>query len=139
MNSFIRRSFFILIVPFSCYAYSQEKMVTLNVEICNLRSNKGNILLQLADSVGNLISKKSEKISDNKCLLQFNNLQGGKYTIRYFHDENANGSLDTNWLGLPKEGYGFSNNALAMFGPPSLNERLFEVRNDLKITLKPKY
>ena len=135
----IKYSLFFCIVLFSFYAFSQEKVVTLNLEISGLRNNKGNILLQLADSIGSLVSKKSEKISGNKCILQFNELKPGKYAIRYFHDENANDTLDTNWMGIPIEGYGFSNNAIAIFGPPSLNKRLFEVRSNLKISLKPKY
>lgn len=139
MEGMIRNSLLITIMFFSWYAFSQEKVVTITIEIYGLRSNKGNILLQLTDSIGNLVSKKSEKISNSKCILQFNELRTDKFTIRYFHDENANGLLDTNWLGLPKEGYGFSNNAMAIFGSPSLKERLFEVRSDLKLSLKPKY
>jgi uncharacterized protein (DUF2141 family) len=135
----IKNSLYIFVMLFSSFAFSQEKLVKLNVEISKLRSNKGNILLQLTDSIGKLVSKKSEKISDNKCTLQFNELSTGKYALRYFHDENANDSLDTNWMGIPKEGYGFSNNAIGMFGPPSYNERLFDVRSDMKISLKPKY
>lgn len=134
-----KNSLFICLMLFPCYTFSQENRVTLNIEISGLRSNKGNILLQLGDSTGKLISKRSEKITDSKCILQFNELKAGKYSIRYFHDENANDTLDINWMGLPREGYGFSNNATAKFGSPSLKERLFEIRSNLKIALKPKY
>jgi uncharacterized protein (DUF2141 family) len=57
----------------------------------------------------------------------FNNLEAGEYAIRYFHDENDNGKLEQNLFGMPVEGYGFSNNAKANFGPAA-----FE---DMKVTI----
>ena len=46
-------------------------------------------------------------------------LAPGRYAMTAFHDENDNGELDTNLLGIPSEGYGFGNDAPATFGPPS--------------------
>lgn len=51
----------------------------------------------------------------------------GAYTIVVFHDENDNEDVDTTWIGLPKEGIGFSNNAKINMGPPAESEMLFEV------------
>ena len=48
-----------------------------------------------------------------------NDLSPGRYAVTAFHDENDNGELDTNLLGIPTEGYGFGNDASAAFGPPS--------------------
>ena len=45
-------------------------------------------------------------------------LAPGHYALSAFHDENDNGELDTNLLGIPSEGYGFGNDASAAFGPP---------------------
>ena len=53
-------------------------------------------------------------------------LPAGEYAIASYHDENGNGKLDTNALGLPEEGYGFSNDARGMFGPPKFSEAVFE-------------
>ena len=47
-----------------------------------------------------------------------NDLSPGRYAVTAFHDENDNGDLDTNLVGMPTEGYGFSNDARATFGPP---------------------
>jgi len=44
-----------------------------------------------------------------------------------FHDENGNGKNDRNFLGIPKEPYGFSNNARRKFGPPTWTEAKFAV------------
>jgi uncharacterized protein (DUF2141 family) len=42
-----------------------------------------------------------------------------------YHDENKNGKLDTNFLGIPTEDYGYSNNVSAWFGPPSWERAKF--------------
>lgn len=54
------------------------------------------------------------------------NLPPGQYAIKAFLDLNRNGQLDKNLLGMPKEPYGYSNNARAQFGPPSVGAATFE-------------
>ena len=54
--------------------------------------------------------------------LIFSDIPEGQYAIAVFHDENGNDELDTNFIGIPKEPYGFSNNASATFGPPSFEK-----------------
>jgi uncharacterized protein (DUF2141 family) len=49
----------------------------------------------------------------------FTNLEPGRYASVAFHDENGNGELDRNFLGIPAEPYGFSNHAQGFLGPPS--------------------
>ncbi len=51
----------------------------------------------------------------------------GEYAIAIYHDKNTNGKLDTNLLGIPKEDYGFSNNARGRFGPASWKAARFQV------------
>jgi uncharacterized protein (DUF2141 family) len=48
----------------------------------------------------------------------------GAYALSVIHDENGNGRLDTS-LGIPREGFGFSNNPRIWFGPPSFNSARF--------------
>lgn len=55
------------------------------------------------------------------------NLPYGEYAIAVYHDKNENGKIDTNILGIPKEDYGFSNNARGRFGPASWNDSKFKV------------
>jgi uncharacterized protein (DUF2141 family) len=64
-----------------------------------------------------------------ECLLE--DIPTGKYAISVFHDENSNGKLDTGMFGIPKEGYGFSNNARGTFGPPSFVDSSFEVKGNV--------
>lgn len=54
-------------------------------------------------------------------------LPHGDYAIAVYHDRNTNGKLDTNFLGIPREVYGFSNNARGKFGPASWEEAHFSV------------
>ena len=59
----------------------------------------------------------------------------GEYTIKIYHDENGNGIHDKNILGIPKEDYAFSNNAVASIGPPDYEKAKFELKNNLIITI----
>lgn len=66
-------------------------------------------------------------------------LAPGDYAVSLLHDENANGKLDKNLLGIPKEGVGFSQNPVLAFGPPSYAATRFGVAKDRVETIKLKY
>ncbi|MFN4122802.1 MAG: DUF2141 domain-containing protein [Flavobacteriales bacterium] len=57
--------------------------------------------------------------------MKFDSIPPGEYAFGLFHDENNNQVLDQNFLGIPKEGFAFSNNAMGTFGPPSWNQSKF--------------
>ena len=52
----------------------------------------------------------------------FSNVQPGRYAAIAFHAENGNGKLDKNFLGVPTEPYGFSNNVQGFLGPPTFDD-----------------
>lgn len=54
----------------------------------------------------------------------------GTWAVQAYHDENGNGKLDRNLLGLPTEGLGFSNDARFRFGPPRWAEAAFRLGPD---------
>ncbi|MEQ9092370.1 MAG: DUF2141 domain-containing protein [Balneola sp.] len=58
----------------------------------------------------------------------------GEYAIAVYHDKNENGKIDTNFLGIPKEDYGFSNNARGRFGPASWQDSKFKVEDNFYST-----
>ncbi len=58
----------------------------------------------------------------------FSNVPNSTCAIKVFHDVNDNGKLDTNWIGIPTEPYGFSNDAMGTFGPPSFQQASFPVK-----------
>ena len=112
---------------------------SLTVEIVGLESDKGNVLVALLDKHEKDVMNQSCKITDRTCTLTFNNVKDDQYAIRFFHDENGNDELDTNILGIPKEGFGFSNDAMGKFGPKDFSEWLFEVSGDTTIKMTAKY
>ena len=122
-----------------CISGSSFSQFRLNIEILELRNNNGNIMLQLFDSTQKVLTQEKCIIIDNKSSFSVPNLRPGKYAVRYYHDENMNGKMETNLVGKPTEGYGFSNNVIGKFGPPSFDKWLFEVNEDKKIVLKPTY
>ncbi len=112
---------------------------SLTVEIVNLESNKGVVIVDLLDTNEETVMDITSKITDNTCTIVFKDLEDGTYAVRYFHDENSNGELDTNFIGIPKEGFGFSNDAFGKFGPKKFKEWLFEVSGDTNIRMTTSY
>lgn len=64
----------------------------------------------------------------------FTDLPYGTYAVSVMHDENKNKKLDTNFLGIPKEGYGVSNNATGTMGPPKFEDASFTLDRDIITT-----
>ena len=118
------------------FLYAQS---SLTVEIVNFESNKGVVIVDLVDKNEKSVMDQTKKITNNKCTMTFKGLKNGQYAIRFFHDENGNKELDTNFLGIPKEGFGFSNDAMGNFGPKDFSEWLFKVSGDTKIRMTTKY
>ena len=86
--------------------------------------------------------KKSEnsmgidiEILDTVITYRFEKLEIGEYALAIYHDENANGELDRNFLGMPTEDYVFSNYATGTFGPPSFEDAKFQIIDSLSIEL----
>lgn len=57
------------------------------------------------------------------------NLPYGDYAVSVYHDENLNGDMDSGFMGIPKEPYGFSNNAKSSFGPPKWRDVKFSIKS----------
>ena len=128
--------FLFCLVFFTRFAHCQY---FLEIDITGIRNNKGEILLQLFNENQKVIGQQKGVIEVNKCKMKFGDLKPGKYAFRYFHDENLSGIMETNKLGIPEEGYGFSNNGAGLFGPKPFKEWLFEIKEDKKIPVKIKY
>jgi len=117
----------------------------IHVEIGGLRSDKGQVLCAIYSSADGF-PKKGDKavahakssISDGHAVCEFPRLNAGAYAISVFHDENSNGRLDTNLMGIPREGVGASNSAKGHFGPPKFDAAAFRFsgsRPEVKITV----
>jgi len=126
--------FILSIIPFGLLA-----QLSLTIEINNLRNNNGQVHLELNNEKEEQVVGVTKNIFNNKCVIIIENLKPGKYAFKFLHDENKNDKLDTNWLGIPREGFGFSNNPSMTFGPPSFDKTIFELKESLEIKCKPKY
>lgn len=122
--------FTFLVLFFSIISLFAEGQITLKIVIKNLDSNKGSVLLDFRDAKDQQLKGITANISNNQSVITISGLQPGKYSFKYIHDENNNRELDTNWIGVPTEGLGFSNNAKVRFGPPAFEDTVFELNKD---------
>lgn len=125
--------FFSLVVKLSV------AQLTLTVEITEMRNSNGKVHLELSNENQEKVAAISRNIINNRCIIVIENLKPGNYALKFFHDENGNNELDTNLMGIPLEGFGFSNNPEMTFGPPSFKKTLFELNESKVMKCKPKY
>lgn len=111
----------------------------LNVTVTNVENGKGSLLLAVYKAGDfdvtnkdpqNLAGAAKAPAKAGAVTLNVPDMEPGTYTFVVFHDENDNEDVDTNWLGLPKEGIAFSNNEKINMGPPSEQKMRFEVPAD---------
>jgi len=117
----------------------------IRVSIGRLRSDKGQVVCALFSSAAafpknpdKAVATTKSNISHGQAVCEFSGVDPGRYAISVFHDENSNGKLDRNFMGIPREGVGASNNAAGHFGPPRFNDAAFQYPGgelDLPITV----
>jgi len=80
------------------------------------------------------------KIQDAQASCDFVDVPPGTYALAVIHDENMNGKLDANWMGVPQEGYGFSNDAKAALSAPPFEAAEFSYQGqDLAMSISLHY
>ena len=129
-----------MIILFLVLVFTQNELDLL-VSIENINSSEGILKVCLFDSSETFLLKALEcrdvEPPDSSAVKVIFDVQPGKYyAISAYHDLNANGRLDRNFLGIPKEPYGFSNNPSVRFGPPDFSETAFKIRKGLKISIR---
>jgi uncharacterized protein (DUF2141 family) len=120
----------------------------INISVTNLRNNKGYVLISLfkdgvgyPDNTDKAFRKGQVSIKDGKASIAFYGLPKGTYAVAILHDENNDQKMNKSGLGLPKEGYGFSNNVMGAFGPPSFNRASFKYAGSglSQVNIRTKY
>jgi uncharacterized protein (DUF2141 family) len=123
----------LMLVILPAPTFAQPSCPGIHVKILHIRNSNGTVacalfespqgfpreFLQFATNIMMIRIRKSQARCD------FEDIPPGTYAMAVVHDENMNGKLDTTWLGVPKEGYGFSNNAKSLLGPPSFSAASF--------------
>ena len=107
--------------------------VDLTVAVVGLRGDKGHVHFGLYDNAdkfptrAGVIKFGRAALEGGRAVFVFHDLTPGRYAISVFHDENDNGKFDRTMIGLPLEGYGFSNDAKVVLSPPTFMEAAFTV------------
>ncbi|MFP4015229.1 MAG: DUF2141 domain-containing protein [Chitinispirillaceae bacterium] len=133
---------FVAAVP----ALAQDS-VTLKIRMQGFRSTGNTALVGVYDEDKAAQFPKRDKavtgdkteVKDKTEVLTFGGLKPGTYAVAVLHDEDNNGKMSTNLLGMPKEGYGFSNDAEVKMRAPSFEEASFELEGDTTIVIDIKY
>jgi len=142
--------FFLLVFVLPTIALSdtatQEHMGDLHLIITGFRNNNGQARIGLVNSEKDFKGRREEtknvrgvsvKIENKRVDYIFHDLPFGEYAIKFYHDENNNDKLDVNMLGIPREPYGFSNNARGKLGmPPYEKARFLFGQKELTITIE---
>lgn len=117
-------------------AEAKAAKVRLSVRVLGLRNSKGAVSVALFTSAEGFPESSAAarvlraSISKDQVSIVFSGLKRGRYALAAHHDENGNGRMDYNLIGIPTEGFAFSNDAKAMFGPPSFADAAFDVSSD---------
>ncbi len=127
-----------LTILFICSLMSAQN-VKLTVTVSAVKSNTGVVKVGLYNSEGTFLKTTykslASEIKNNQAVVTFDNLPAGEYAISTYHDENNNGQLDRNAMGIPSEDYAASNSAKGFMGPPSYKDAKFTVGKDSKIQI----
>ena len=131
INIFLPAIFFTIVLTFPQTKEEVKANGKLTVIITGFTNETGNCRFALDNS--KFVYEREDTVWIGKVLpivnkqvtVVIDSLEYGEYAVRVFHDENENEIVDTNFLGIPTEDYGYSNNASSWFGPPSWDKAKF--------------
>lgn len=114
--------------------------------VTNMRSDKGQVIACLTarpdtfpDCEGDPLARKLTIAASEGARLDFGRVPAGEYAISLIHDENGNGKLDKRLI-IPREGFGFSNDAPVAMGPPRFSRAAFDVAGqDVRMAIRMRY
>lgn len=113
---------------------SRAPAETLTVTVTGLRGGKGTLFMTVWNDEGRFLgdvsgaaARRKVPVSGPEMTVVVDGLPRGLYAVTAFQDENGNGELDRNFLGLPKEPVGASNDARGKMGPPKFKAAAFEL------------
>lgn len=111
--------------------------VTLTLKVAGFRSEAGTARMAVFTGPEGFPADHGQaahtwvgKILLGQVQLSLPEMAPGAYAIAVIHDENDNGKLDTNLLGVPAEGFGVSNDPAPGMGPPAFDQARFDLDPD---------
>ncbi|MCP3921574.1 MAG: DUF2141 domain-containing protein [Desulfobacterales bacterium] len=125
----------ILCLTFSKSAFSSEQTGIIKVTVRGFQSSEGTIMIGLYNKAllfpktGKHLKGQAVKAIGKEVQVIFLGLPLGEYAIAAYHDKNSDMVLEKNFMGVPQEAYGFSNNVRGTLGPPSFKEAKLNLKN----------
>ena len=127
-------------------AYAQAACAGIHVTVLDIRNSAGTVACALFESAAGFPADYLRaatnmmviKVRHTQARCDFESIPPGTYALAVIHDEDMNGKLNTNALGIPTEGYGFSQDATGLIGAPSFTAASFVYNGqnlDLTISL----
>ncbi|MAQ70252.1 MAG: hypothetical protein CMD23_04070 [Flavobacteriales bacterium] len=113
-----------------------QETTNIQLEVSGLNNTNGQLAIAIFDNAdsfedeNNTYKDSTVIITDNAMIVLIENVNPGTYAISIFHDENENEELDVNWLGMPIEGFGFSNNPSIGFSAPQYEDCNFTIEEN---------
>ena len=108
---------------------------SLTITLTNVHKSEGTVMIQVMASEEEFnggaaaIASVMQRAAEGAMSYQID-VPAGTYGVRIMHDVNGNGELDANFVGIPSEPWGFSNNAAGNFGPPKWDDVKFDISGD---------
>ncbi len=131
---------FIIFVLIAESSSAQQNIYKLTVIVDHIEKISGKLEVSLynnaktfpKDNVEYMTRSVPVRSDTVKCIFY---IPPGTYAIALYHDANNNNKCDENLLGIPEEGFGFSNNVKPLASPPSFNSCKFRVSEDMMIRI----
>jgi uncharacterized protein (DUF2141 family) len=112
---------------------STQPMAILTVRVTDLRNHNGQMLFSVFKSADGFPKEKDKSVAwqakpaDADTIVFTVSLPPGKYAASVLHDENKNNKMDMSFLGIPKEGYGVTNNPKPDYRQARFDEAVFDL------------
>ena len=122
----------IIAVSFFLFTSAMPSQGSMSLEVSNIKETKGRIWVGIYESDADFLNREKSRLVEmavdhaGNVIIPINALAYGKeYALAIFHDENDNGEMDRNWLGLPTEPWAFSGEPKTRLRLPVFDEVKF--------------
>ena len=136
---------FLALATSAAFAPALVSAETLTITIADIRESEGRLMIQVANSEKGFEFSEDSAAPPPVAISQLAEagemtfevtLPAGIYGARVLHDLNGNGEMDSNFVGMPKEPWAFSNNATGRLGPAKWQDAKFEISGDTAVEIR---
>jgi uncharacterized protein (DUF2141 family) len=125
-----------------------QQTTTLTVVVNGIKHQKGQLCLGIYSnekgfplSTKNVVKSACKQITETSVKQQFTGLKPGNYAVAVVDDQNGDRQLNRDFFGIPKEGFGISNNPTVSIttGTPKFSKASFSVLKNTTVKIDMKY